>query len=302
VRYALGIDAGASSAKWAVLNERLEIMASGRTSPFTGHVFSEVQQQQNFAALQALLEAVQGFEISSVLAGITGLTLGDEAALFYQQALSESFSLEPSSVAIMSDMDLAYLSHFEPGEGILVYAGTGSIAWHIRADGTTARAGGRGYLIGDHGGGFSIGQQALEFVTTLIDVSDQPEQHALARAVFEHIGSSDWSTVREYVYGGGHSAVAALAPVVGQVAARGDVDAQKILERAGEDLSALAQRLMRRVGILPIVLTGGALRVSPIVGDSATRALRNLEARVVDSDFAMMAAKMAMEGLSDEQS
>jgi glucosamine kinase len=297
VKYALGIDAGASSAKWAVINERLEIMASGRTPPFTGHVFSEAQQQQNFEALQELLEVVQGFEISSVLAGITGLTLGDEAARFYQQALSETFNLEPSAVAIMSDMDLAYLSHFEPGEGILVYAGTGSIAWHIRADGVIARAGGRGYLIGDHGGGFSIGQRALEFVTTLMDVSDEPEQHALARAIFEHIGASDWSVMREYVYGDGHGAVAALAPTVGQVAARGDADAEKILERAGEDLAALGQRLMRRVGILPIVLTGGALRVSPIVGESATRALRNLEARVVDSDFAMMAAKMAMEGL-----
>jgi glucosamine kinase len=299
VKYALGVDAGASSAKWALINERLEIMASGRTPPFTGHVFSEVQQQQNFEALQELLEAVQGFEISSVLAGITGLTLGDEAAQFYQQALSEAFNLEPNAVAIMGDMDLAYLSHFEPGEGILVYAGTGSIAWHIRADGSSVRAGGRGYLIGDHGGGFSIGQQALEFVTTQMDVSDHPEQNALARAIFEQIGSSNWPIMREYVYGGGRSAVAALAPIVGQVAARGDVDAQKTLERAGEDLAALGQRLMRRVGILPIVLTGGALRVSPIVGDSATRALRSLESQVVDSDFAMMAAKMAIEGLID---
>jgi glucosamine kinase len=99
------------------------------------------------------------------------------------------------------------------------------------------------------------------------------------------------------VYGGGRSAVAALGPIVGQVAAQGDDDAQKILERAGEALAALGQRLMRRVGILPMVLTGGALRISPIVGDSAVRALRNLEARVVDSDFAMMAAKMAMENL-----
>ncbi len=297
MKYALGIDAGASSAKWAVINERLEIMASGRAAPLTGHVFTPEQREANFVALQQVLEAIEGFEVSSVLAGITGLTLGDSATRLYQQTLSETLRLEADAVAIMSDMDLAYLAHFEPSEGIVVYAGTGSIAWHIRGDGSTARAGGRGYLIGDSGSGFAIGQSALEFVTTLMDVHDQPEEHALALAVFEQIGSSQWTDIREYVYGGGRSAVAALAPLVGRVAARGDSDAQGLLERAGQELATLAQRLVRRVGILPIVLTGGALRVSPIVAQSATRALSDLKARVVDSDFAMMAAKMAMERL-----
>jgi glucosamine kinase len=164
----LGLDAGASSTKWALLTPSLEVVASGRSAPLTGHIFTDTQRAENFAALETLACALAAFKPTHAVAGITGLSMGDEVAQFYQQALLEVLGL--TNVSVMSDMDLAYLAHFEPGEGILVYAGTGGIAYHLKADGSVARAGGRGYLISDPGGGFSIGQKALEFVTTLMDV------------------------------------------------------------------------------------------------------------------------------------
>ncbi len=290
----LGLDAGASSTKWILATPELEVVASGRSAPLTGHVFSEVQRVENFAALETLRLALSAYQPTRAVAGITGLTLGDDAALFYQQALLEGLGL--SDVAVMSDMDLAYLAHFEPGEGILVYAGTGGIAYHLKTDGGVVRAGGRGYLIADPGGGFSIGQKALEFVTTLMDISETPEVHPLAKAIFWAIGnSSDWVVLREHVYSGGRQAVAAFAPLVGQVAASGDPDTIGILEQAGAEMAMLANRIMRRVGILPIVLAGGALEVSPLLEQVARVKLGNLEVRVPKLDLALAAAKMALE-------
>jgi glucosamine kinase len=290
----LGLDAGASSTKWAILSPRLEVLASGRSAPLTGHIFTPEQRAENFAALETLVLALSEFKPTHAVAGITGLSIGSEAAQFYQQALLEGLGL--TDVSVMSDMDLAYLAHFEPGEGILVYAGTGGIAYHLKTDGGVVRAGGRGYLISDPGGGFSIGQKALEFVTTLMDVSDTPETYPLARAIFWEIGnSSDWAVLREHVYKGGRQAVAAFAPIVGQVAANGDSDARHILELAGAEIAMLASRMMRRVGILPIALAGGALQVSPILEQSARAKLGNLDVRVPILDLAVEAAKLALE-------
>jgi glucosamine kinase len=290
----LGIDAGASSSKWALLDSQHTLLASGRTPPISGHVFTPEQREQNFAALEVLISALGQHRPERAVAGITGLSMGDAAAQFYQQALLEALGLQ--DVAVMSDMDLAYLAHFEPGEGILVYGGTGGIAYHLRSNGTPLRAGGRGYLIADPGGGFDLGQRLLEFVTTQMDVSDTP-QHPLAQAVFSHIGgSSDWAVLRQHVYTGGRTAVAAFAPLVGQVYAETrDSDAQRLLEQSGQNMAMLANRLLRRVGVLPIALAGGVLNVSPIIEASARSALGNLEVRVPALDLAQSAAKMALE-------
>lgn len=283
----LGIDAGASSSKWAVVSPSLTVLASGRTAPLTGHIFTTQQRQANRLALEQLYAAVQQYQPTRVVAGITGLSRGDVAAQFYQTALLEQFS----AAQVMSDMDLAYLAHFKLGQGILVYAGTGGIAYHLAADNSVVRAGGRGYLIADPGGGFSLGQKLLEFVTTQMDLFDTPN-HPLCAAVFKQIGSSQWADLRQYVYSTGRSAVAAFAPLLGQDAT--NPEAMQMLEQAGAEIAMLARRLITRVGVLPIALAGGALEISPIITDSARANLAGLEVRVPKLDLAVMAAKMAL--------
>ena len=46
-------------------------------------------------------------------------------------------------------------------EGVAVLAGTGSIALARSADGREARSGGWGYLLGDEGGAYWLGRQAI---------------------------------------------------------------------------------------------------------------------------------------------
>ncbi len=287
----LGIDAGASSTKWALLKPNFEFVAAGRTPALTGHIFTQQQRQENLAALELLFAVLQEFVPTDAVVGITGLSIGDQAAQFYQSVLLERLGL--SSISVMSDMDLAYLAHFERGQGILVYAGTGGIAYHLGVDHAVTRAGGRGYLIADPGGGFSIGQKALELVTTLMDVSETPQTHPLAAAIFLEVGSSEWAVLRQHVYTGGRLAVAAFAPLVGKVAAQNNPDAIQILEQAGAEIAMLVQRIISRVGVLPIALAGGALLVSPIVAQAAQAKLNGLEVRLLNLDLAQAAAKMA---------
>jgi hypothetical protein len=71
-------------------------------------------------------------------------------------------------------MEIAYRASFAPGEGYLVYAGTGSIGAFIDADGQFHRAGGRGVVLDDGGGGFWIAREALRHIWRLEDERPAP--------------------------------------------------------------------------------------------------------------------------------
>ncbi len=294
----LGIDAGASSTKWVVLDGSGRALERDRGTPITGHAFDENGQRDMLNALSTVITRARAYSPRAVVAGITGLSAGSEIAGTLKAHIATSFNLVPERVSVMSDMDLAYRAHFKSAEGILLYAGTGAIAYHIRADNRVVRAGGRGFLIDDAGGGFSIGQAALRTVTRWMDLEEGASvvQRPLAAAILSAIGSSDWNAIREHVYSGGRRAVAALAPRVGQAAQKGDLVAHEILVQAGRDLAELASVMRAKLGDLPIVLSGGALEISPVI-EHAVREYLPINARfaVSKTSSAEAAARMAIQ-------
>lgn len=294
----LGIDAGASSTKWVVLDGSGRALERDRGTPITGHAFDRGAQREMIDALSAVINRAWAYAPRAVVAGVTGLSAGSEIAGSLRAEIARNLNLALDRVSVMSDMDLAYRAHFKPGEGILLYAGTGAIAYHIRADNHVVRAGGRGFLIDDAGGGFSIGQAALKTVTRWMDLEEGAAmmQRPLAAAILSAIGSSDWNAIREHVYGGGRRAVAALAPRVGQAAQQGDLVAHEILVQAGRDLADLASVMRAKLGVLPTVLSGGALEISPVI-EHAVREYLPVGARfaVSKTSSAEAAARMAIQ-------
>ncbi len=210
----------------------------------------------NLAELVAAASAVA--RPGRVVAGVTGLDSTSPEARTLEAFLAERLGVEPGAVAVLGDVVTAYLSAFEPGEGVLVYAGTGSVAVHVARDSTVVRAGGHGYLIDDAGGGYWVGREALKRLLRAADASGAPPAGRLAAAVFGALGGSDWPTIRSAVYGGGRARVAALTPAVSLAAARGDPVALEVLADAGRELARLATTLFGRLGqVLPVALAGG---------------------------------------------
>ena len=287
---ALGIDAGGSSTKWAVVDGAGRVLETGRVAPLSGHLYSGDSRGHAQDVLEALLVRVAPFAPSVALAGVTGLTRGSAQAAWLGETITDVFTLE--RCAVIGDMDLAYRAHYQPGEGIVLYAGTGSIAYHITRQLEVKRAGGRGYRIDDAGGGYWIGQRALRFTMRQMDAG-LPTDDPLSSAVLGQIGSSDWERVRAYVYASDRSAVSSLAPLVGVTAQQGSAAARQILELAGRELADLAGRLNAQVGELPITTVGGAWLVSPLIAE-ATRAA-GLEFAPSSVDVAVTAARLALE-------
>ncbi len=287
---ALGIDVGASSSKFVVMNAKGLVLETGSFDPFSGHVFNAESRAANFAILEKLLARVKPFQIAAVTAGITGLSL--EVASEFQVFMAGFLELLPEQVQVMNDMDLAYRANFAPGAGILVYAGTGSIAYHVATDGSVVRSGGYGFLIDDAGGGFWIGREALKLALFRLErgISDP-----LSRLIFEHIGSTDWDAVKSFAYGGGRQALASLAPIVGIAVNQDSTDAQELLIQAAHALVKLAQNMRFKLERLPIVFAGGVFNVSPLLEETIKQAFP--DATFNRASSALSAARMALENL-----
>ncbi|THF71767.1 ATPase [Deinococcus sp. Arct2-2] len=264
----LGLDAGGSGTKWVLVRGGVTV-ASGMTPPLTAALLATEVGAANLAALAAALPG----HPDALHAGMPGLSTNSARAAEVKVLLATALNMSPERVGVEGDLDLAYRAHLRPGAGILVYAGTGSIAYHVAENGAVVRAGGRGFLLGDEGGGFSIGRAALRLLTDALDSGRVPDT-VLARELAAITGGLDWHSLRAFAYAApGASAIARLAPAVGRAADGGDADALAILDASAAALAELARRVRARVGTLPVTVTGGALRVSPLFSALLTRAL-----------------------------
>ncbi|WP_229782166.1 BadF/BadG/BcrA/BcrD ATPase family protein [Deinococcus daejeonensis] len=258
----VGLDLGGSSSKWQV-RRGAEVLGEGAGPPVTATLLTTEAGRVNLRALREALPA----GIGAVWAGLPGFggSRPDAAALHAQ--LAAGLGIEAGGLHLESDLDLAFRAHLRPGGGVLVYAGTGSVAYHVAAGGQVLRAGGHGFHIDDDGAGYALGRAALRWVTGQLDRGHVPGG-ALALEVRTVTGGLDWDALRQFTYAQpGAAAVARLAPAVGRAADAGDVVARAILRDAAQALAALAVTVQRRLPeAVPVVATGGALRVSPLFG------------------------------------
>jgi glucosamine kinase len=204
----------------------------------------------------------------AVLAGLTGFDPQAMPAL--RPRLAAAFGVPERQAVAVSDIELLCRMAFAPGEGILVYAGTGSIAAHLRADGNLQRAGGRGALIDDAGSGHWIAAQALRRVWRMEDEAPgSSEQWPLAQALFSRIGGSDWASTRHWVAQATRGQVGQLALQVA-AAAQSDELALEVLSEAGRELARLALALLQREGEQRVALAGRVFALHPEVQRALT--------------------------------
>jgi glucosamine kinase len=260
----LGIDAGGTRTRWALATPDGAIVAEGEQGGMSALQMNtadgRAKVQAGLAALAA--DVLQHGQPTALRAGLTGFG-GADAQL--RQWLAASLGLPQDAVLLSSDIDIAYLASFAPGQGYLVYAGTGSIGAWIDADGVFHRAGGRGVILDDGGGGFWIAREALRHIWR--DEDEEPGRwraSPMAQAVFAQIGGDDWALSRQFMYAQERGEVGRLALAVA-ASAGADPVAAAILAQAGRELARLARALAARFGQRPVVLAGRAAALHPLI-------------------------------------
>ena len=165
-----------------------------------------------------------------------------------------------SSVVVTTDIEIALAAAFADGPGIVVSAGTGSVAVGRDRNGKRHRIGGYGWQMGDEGSGYAIGRASLGAVSRAVD--GRSPKTALSDRLLKATRSDDFDALVRWAAGASPAEVAALAPHVLAVAAAGDPLAQGIADYAARELSQLAICLVPKMDItppVPVAITGGLL-------------------------------------------
>jgi N-acetylglucosamine kinase-like BadF-type ATPase len=270
-RLGLGIDAGGSQTRWALATTRGDIVAEGQVRGLSALQVRANEREQMRETLGALaLAALAVGRPTRVHAGFTGF--GEDSGAL-RSLIAKPLCLEADAVTVGTDIETAYLDVFTPGEGYIVYAGTGSIAAFIDAAGELHRAGGRGVTLDDAGGGYWIAREAMRHIWRIED--ERPgswRDSPMAKEIFALVGGSDWAHSRKYVYGADRGEIGLLALAVAR-AAQTDPVAREILCAAGAELARLARAMTSRYGPRPIVFAGRVTELHPLIAQSMREAL-----------------------------
>jgi len=172
-------------------------------------------------------------------------------------SLKKKFPLK--NVTIETDARIALEAAFAGGPGIVLIAGTGSIALYRSEDGKLLRAGGWGYLLGDEGSGYAIAKDALNFVMRQVD--GRSEKTLLATKALEFFGVSQIDEIIAKVYHE-RADLAAFAQKVFDAVAERDRVAHMVIVKNSTELIELVRVLtmkLRPRKKLPVALMGGLL-------------------------------------------
>jgi glucosamine kinase len=288
VPYYLGIDGGGTKTTCAVGDDS-RLLATTTAGPSNIVRVGEKQARESLhqAVRQACAAAgITPAKVAHTCVGGSGAAR-PELAESVRRILAEVLS---SPIDVVGDMEIAVEAAFDTGPGVIVIAGTGSIAYGRNREGMTARAGGWGFAIGDEGSAHWIGREA---VSAVLRASDQAAANPQTRAAFE---SSPF--VAALMKAWGVASVADLARAANSVpppdfaalfpaiAASEDPLARQVLSNAGLELAQIAAVVTRRlfpadeVQTIPVAMIGGVFRHAPRVREIFYNELRRLDPRV----------------------
>jgi N-acetylglucosamine kinase-like BadF-type ATPase len=269
----LGIDGGGTKTS-CVIGDETSLLGAGTSGGSNVVRVGERQARESLGAAirQACAAAnVNPTQIQRTCAGIAG-GARPEIDGVVRRMLSEFVS---GQIEVVGDMVIAMEAAFGGGPGVIVIAGTGSIAYGRNSKGETARAGGWGFAISDEGSGHWIGRSAVA-----VCMRDHDEGRAASSALLENIMKA-WSvdSREQLVLTANKSAdFAALAPAVMFAADAGDATARNVLTQAGAELAILAGIVIRRLFgdavAVPVALSGGVFRNSALVRQVFDTSLR----------------------------
>ncbi len=258
----VGVDAGGTRTTAAALGERGEptvVRGEGANLVTLG---SERAAQRIAALARA---ALGGARADALVVGAAGAWNPDIAAELRQE-LTRATGIV--NVEVTHDARIALRAAVPDGDGIVVIAGTGSIAYgEIGA--THLRAGGFGHLLGDEGSGYAIGAAALRLTLRALD--ERSPRDALVEEVLRGFEAADACGLLARVHAESDvvAAIASLAPSVIALAGSGERSAQKIVQQAALDLADLVKTVVKRAalrdGATPIACSGGLLRENSLL-------------------------------------
>jgi N-acetylglucosamine kinase-like BadF-type ATPase len=256
VSYYLGIDGGQSHTTALIADGRGRILGRGSAGA-SNHTREPGGRDRLIAAVsKSVGEALQdagllksrkippdggttnNFKFASAHLAMTGEP-EDKVAIIHELLRAEH-------LVVGHDAPGALAGALAGSEGVIVLAGTGSVACGETKEGKFAQVGGHGYLFGDEGSAVAIAREAL--AVSLMH-EDGGSEGGLKRPLLSYFKKTNLKAIAEDVYAGviSRDRLASFATRVGQLAERGDGTARGLIDKAAMNLAMLAATTAARL-------------------------------------------------------
>ncbi len=243
----VGVDAGGTGSRAVVVRDRGVVER---------HDLGPLNLILHADAVDRLAELLTRVGATAAGLGLAGLRSAGDA----ERVAAELTARTGARVAVGDDTDAALAGAFRGAPGVVVIAGTGSGAAGRDAAGHGARVGGHGFLLGDEGGGYWVGREAVRAALRAADGIGPPT--ALVDVVVAAFGSLPAAERLVHERPTDRELLTRLVPAV---AAADDAEAGRILAEAAAHLADLAAAVRARLGgDLPVAGVGGIFRCAPI--------------------------------------
>lgn len=247
--YFLGIDGGGTKTDAIITDASLTIIGQGTSGGANPHRigFDEAVNHIEDAVEAALKKA--GLQIENLTAACFGIAGISHPLHYHKMKKKLESKLGIQNLELVTDARVALTGALDGKPGVIVIAGTGSIAFGINEASEEARSGGWGPTFSDEGSGYDIARQALKAIATSED--GRSEATLLKDMIFDKLSVKNLADLPSVIYTdeAKPARIAQLAAVVAEAAERGDKVAQGILEHAGQELAQMAIAVIEKLGM-----------------------------------------------------
>lgn len=264
-RYVAGVDGGGTGTRVRLQSLDGNTLGQGEAGP--SGLGQGIEQAWRHV-MQALAAAFHGAGLPPAPPADIALGLGLAGAGVPAQR-SSFLQADPgfARCVLCNDGVTQLLGAHAGGAGIVVAAGTGSVAAARDEAGQTHQCGGWGYPVGDEGSGAWLGLQAMRHAHAVLDGREVAS--ALSAAVFNTVGD-DAPALLAWCAGAGARRYAELAPLVFAAAEARCAIAQTLLQAAADELARLVHALQPAAASAgasawPVVASGSVgVRLAPL--------------------------------------
>jgi N-acetylglucosamine kinase-like BadF-type ATPase len=244
--YYLGVDGGQSSTTALICNESGRVLGAGRSGP-CNHASGDEGRRKFFRAVGGCLsEACKQAGLDAATIEFQAACLGFSGGAADKKQYSREL-VRSRRLYITHDAEIALSGATAGSPGIIIIAGTGSMAFGSNSQGRTARAGGWGYIYGDEGGGFDMARKALRAALRMEE--GWGPATSIHADLLKATNSPDADTLLHCLYTSEFSRpeIAALSKLVTEAAEAGDSVATEILGECANELSVYVEGVYRNL-------------------------------------------------------
>ncbi|AEB07057.1 ATPase BadF/BadG/BcrA/BcrD type [Coriobacterium glomerans PW2] len=267
----LGVDGGGTKTTFALYDDDMRPLdAFDRGTSHIGQIGAEAMRSM---LVEGFCEAgLRGLaDVRGIGFGIAGFGEGASDDARIRAIVTDAAAGLPFE--LVNDVQAALAASLDLAEGIVIVAGTGSIAYGERG-GVGMRCGGWDYQIGDEGSGYWMGKQLVRAFSLQSD-GRRPRGalHRIVRQELELSRDLDLIAYMRDVIGHDRTRTAALSVLVSRAAMEGDPDARDIFRRAAAEEARMVEVIADALfgekhpagEAIPVSYVGGTFKAGELI-------------------------------------